>query len=98
MGADSKQLVPQNLPRDTPLWLVYGHEAFPQLLCCKVLENSGVLYIWGLSNRKKAPKGFITLGQKVSDFLPKHYFSEWYLEQGDALQRLQELTAYPRGE
>lgn len=73
------------------LWLVYGHDAFPQLLCCRVRAQNGMLVIWGFSVYRRSP-GFRTLGMDVQEFLSRHTLKEFYDDQDEALARLKKLT------
>ena len=82
-----------------PLWLVYGHKCFPQLLCCK-LNFSGALNIWGYSVYRGEP-GFRTLGRDLHAWIREcrekgYELFEFYDDQEQALDRLRKLTI-PRG-
>ena len=62
-------------PRDPinrvkPLWCVYGHEAWPKIICCKLLwyPFSEQCVIWGYSVYDGIP-GFRTLGVGIDKFI-----------------------------
>lgn len=88
--------LPENHNRD--LWLVYGVECMPTILCCRIeglLHNEPI--IWGYSVYRGEP-GFRTLGRNVLDWMKaleeKYGWSLWefYLNQDQAFLRLRELT------
>lgn len=79
-----------------PLWVVYGADCFPAILCCKVVwggtrANPGQV-IWGYSVYKGVP-GFRTLGIKLSTWMERSDFMpRFYTDQELALQDLRKLT------
>jgi hypothetical protein len=83
---------------DKILWLVYGHNCFPQIVCCKVKPGHlGKPSIWGFSIYRRSP-GFRTLGRDIAlwiDELKEKYgysMFEFYDNQEEALDRLRKLT------
>lgn len=83
---------------DKPLWLVYGHEAWPSFLCCKInLKRHGYPVIWGFSVYRRSP-GFRTIGQDVRTWMQAttdrmgYTLWEFYDNQDEALARLKKLT------
>jgi hypothetical protein len=81
-----------------PLWLVYGINCFPSIICCK-LESKlhGYTVIWGHSVYRRAP-GFRTLGQNIETWMETERtlysaeFFDFYDTQEEALERLRKLT------
>ncbi len=73
-----------------PLWIVYGRECFPQLLCCK-LNMTETLDIWGYSIYKRSP-GFRTLGLNYHKWAATHAMCFVFAEQQHALDVLKEIT------
>jgi hypothetical protein len=79
-------------PYDKPLWCVYGHECFPQIVCCIINNASGIEAIWGYSVWKKQP-GFRTLGISFSQWLRQHpSLCEFFDEQEKAMSYLNKLV------
>jgi len=83
---------------DKPLWLIYGHDSFPSILCCKLnLKLHGYTVIWGYSIYRRSP-GFRTLGQAVDTWINKgkstHGYSlyEFYDNHDEAIERIRALT------
>ncbi len=79
-----------------PLWVVYGPDCFPSMICCKLTMNSGELTIWGFS-RYRRQGGFRTLGISLSTwferFAGKHDRTpEFYDAHEDALACIRKLT------
>lgn len=79
-----------------PLWVVYGPDCFPSILCCKISTTSGSPTIWGFSRYRRVG-GFRTLGQTLSTWIEaqKKYRSDkvtFYDEHEDALAYIRKLT------
>lgn len=82
----------ETFPYETPLWCVYGHEAFPQIICCKISNVNGCESIWGYSIWKRKP-GFRTLGLSLSVWLSKGENMCWFFDdQAKALAFLAKIT------
>lgn len=81
---------------DTPLWVVYGHDCFPTMFCCKVLNHASCgLTIWGYSVYRRQP-GFRTLGQDLLEWRNEVEKPKFFARQEDALAHLGKITT-PRG-
>jgi hypothetical protein len=86
---------------DRPLWLVYGVECQPQIVCCKIMmcgePDDLKPTIWGFSVYKGVP-GFRTMGHSLKGWMrnmgKSHGWNmfEFYDLQESALTRLQLLT------
>ena len=75
-----------------PLWVVYGYQAFPSILCC-IIKNQPDLTIWGYSEYRNSPS-FRTLGYNIFDWMSNNQcaFHEFYDDHGEAIARISELT------
>lgn len=75
-----------------PLWCVYGHEAFPQVLACYVKDHGqwGIC-IWGYSVYKRKP-GYRTLGIRLSEWIGKHDLVRFFDSQENAMEYLETLV------
>lgn len=85
------------LPLDKVLWVVYGPDSFPSLLCCKITDKGKGPQIWGFSVRKREP-GFRTLGWALDMWIERQKESpgtmpEFYDDHEEALDRLRKLTS-----
>jgi hypothetical protein len=78
---------------DRPVWVVYGHECFPQLVCAKlnIPPADGHVCIWGYSVYRRKP-GFRTLGIRLGTFISEHNVCELYENQDEAIERLRAMT------
>ena len=82
---------------DRTLWLVYGVECNPQIVCCKIKTHDGQAHIWGFSMYKGVPC-FRTMGHHLAGWMNRMGKSqgwdmfEFYADQEAALERLQQLT------
>lgn len=83
---------------DKPLWVVYGVNCFPSIICCKLtLHHKDDVVIWGHSVYRRSP-GFRTLGKSVITWINdyKQNFGydlfEFYDSQDEALDRIRKLT------
>lgn len=80
-----------------PLWLVYGVECNPQIVCCRLKGDLGKTYIWGFSVYEGVA-GFRTMGFTVRNWMNKTHkmygwdMFEFYDDQDEALERLRQLT------
>lgn len=72
-----------------PLFVVYGPNSFPSLLCCKVRLNEGVPTIWGFSIWRRSP-GFRTLGIKLKTWVEREDTPRFYLSQEEAFEAIRE--------
>lgn len=87
-----------NTFHDKPVWVVYGHDCFPQIICCK-LESKlhGYTVIWGYSIYRRSP-GFRTMGRDVLAWMAEmqktysYSLFEFYSEHDEAIDRIRELT------
>ncbi len=77
---------------DKPLWVVYGHDAFPSLLCCKLVSRAEGVVIWGFSIYKRSP-GFRTLGLNVQEWMSRFDKVKFYDDHDEALAYLKKLTS-----
>ena len=80
----------------TPLWVVYGHDCFPSLLCCRIKQTAisrgqPEPIIWGYSVYEGEP-GFRTLGQRLSVWMRGNPGARFYRVQKDALAYIAYLT------
>lgn len=95
---------------DKPLWVVYGHDCFPSILCCKLKwypQNymhsnlPEMVCIWGFSIYRRSP-GFRTLGVNVDTWMNDnktkfgYTLFEFYDDHGEAIERIRNLTD-PKG-
>lgn len=77
---------------NTPLWCVYGSNAFPSIICCKILKDPKYGFIiWGYSVWKRQP-GFRTLGTNIQAFCDPRENPKFFLDQEDALDYLRKMT------
>ena len=86
---------------DRPLWLVYGVECQPQIVCCKIMmcgePDDLQPTIWGFRVYEGVP-GFRTIGRYLKEWMEimqEQYgwdMWEFYSDQDAALTRLQLLT------
>jgi len=83
--------------QNIPLWVVYGYDSFPSILCCKIWPSrgDGVLYIWGYSVYRNSP-GFRTLGQSAVNWALSVPNVKFFDDQDEALAYLKQLTK-PKG-
>lgn len=78
---------------DKPLWVVYGHDAFPSILCCKIRHNHADLgpIIWGFSIYKRSP-GFRTLGLEVQTWIDRYHMAKFFDDHAEAIAYITKLT------
>lgn len=91
---DYGQLTYDQVPLDTPLWCVYGHECCPTVLSCAVFKSNynGSINIWGYSVYKNSP-GYRTLGQDLKVWCEKQNPRPvFFTDQDKALDYLKDLT------
>jgi len=96
---------------DRALWVVYGTEGFPEMLCCKLRAYTSThdllpagtagpeVCVWGYSVWRGKP-GFRTLGQTIEGWTAGVQFAmppEFYATQEAALARMRELTTSSTG-
>jgi hypothetical protein len=86
-----------------PLWITYGVDCFPQIVCAKLLaygpkhnllpvgERGAYVCIWGYSIYKRQP-AFRTLGTRLDKWIDRHDFVRFYEDQEAALDDLRTLT------
>lgn len=74
-----------------PLWIIYGHAAFPQINCVILDKYQGVVNIWGYSVWKRSP-GFRTLGTAFENFQRRSEILLFTHSQEEALDFLKNLT------
>lgn len=87
-----------------PLWVVYGHECAPSLMCCKLLAYTSDhqllpigtkgtnVVIWGHSVYRNKP-GFRTLGQNIDSWAGKSIYGPYFFEsQKNALEEICRIT------
>lgn len=79
-----------------PLWCVYGHYAFPKIICCKITICGNQLTIWGYSEYEGVP-AFRTLGVSLKSWIEFEnctvgHSIKFYDEQADALSEIQRIT------
>lgn len=87
-----------------PLWVVYGHECMPSLMCCKLRataadystlpigETGTAVVIWGYSVWEGVP-GFRTLGSDLSKWAAhSSYGPLFFASQEPALDELRRVT------
>jgi len=80
-----------------PLWVIYGYDCFPSILCCKI--NNG--NIWGFSIYRRSP-GFRTLGMNLETWYNEEgkahtqMVPEFYDDHEEALEKLRKITSHPK--
>lgn len=71
------------------LWCIFGHDSFPTLIACRILEHAQGPVIWGYSVYKRQP-GFRTLGTSLENFLKRP--AKFFATQAHALEHLEKIT------
>lgn len=79
-----------------PLWVVYGHNCFPSILCCRLRDDGRDIVIWGYSVYKRKP-GFRTIGQILSTWREGNAeygksLEKWFIKQEDAVAFINKLV------
>ena len=87
-----------------PLWVVFGEECFPEIICCKLMaysESHALLpigtksphvCIWGYSTYR-GESGFRTLGANLKMWSSRSGLGPLFFDtQAEALDKLRELT------
>lgn len=93
MTSVSREINP-SLPkyRDVPLWVVYGPDCFPTMICAKVLDHPTCgLTIWGYSIYRRQP-GFRTLGVSLRNWRKEVERPKFFEAQVHALSHLANIT------
>lgn len=86
---------------EVPMWVVYGFDCFPSILCCKLkqcLVSRDVIdtIIWGYSVYHRQP-GFRTLGQTLTTWREGNAkygkdLEKWFIKQEDAVAFINKLV------
>lgn len=92
-----------------PLWVIFGAQEEPQIMCCKLLAytkghvrldvgvRGPVVCIWGYSMWRRTP-GFRTLGIDVEEWCARSPIGPYfYADQARALEHLGRLTTPKAG-
>ena len=79
-----------------PLWVVYGHKAFPSIICCKLNQRDGEVHIWGYSVWKNQG-GFRTLGTNVVTWMKQYELVKFFDKQELAIAYITQLVTPKEG-
>lgn len=81
---------------DKPLWVVYGYDCFPSVVCLMINNASGIPSVWGYSIYKKAA-GFRTLGQRLTSWIENNVPVFFFDKQEDAIAYLNFILTPKKG-